>query len=349
MESVVYLPLLVEQRVIGCLSVQSPKQYAYNPDQLEFLRVLAGYTAIALSNSRAHAELAQSHANLAATHSELSATHSELAATHQHLQETQQQLLLQEKMAGLGTLTAGVAHEINNPTNFAHVAAQILQVEIAEFEQFLASLIEGEENQEILQAFSERFAKLSGNVGTVLNGTGRIKAIVKDLRSFTRLDESERKTVRISECLLSTVNLVRTSWLETVEFITDFSDDPELECRPALLNQVFMNLLVNACQAIDEKYHHQQRGKLWLRLRLGAARDRLEIVFEDDGIGIDPAIHARIMEPFFTTKEVGSGSGLGLSTAFGIVQKHGGTLEFRSVPGKGSCFTVKLPLGGAGS
>jgi signal transduction histidine kinase/ligand-binding sensor domain-containing protein len=330
METVVYLPLLVEQRVIGCLSVQSLKQHAYNPDQLEFLRVLANYTAIALSNSTAHAELAQSHTNL--------------AATHLHLQETQQQLLLQEKMAGLGTLTAGVAHEINNPTNFAHVAAQILQMEIAEFEQFLASLIEGDENQEILQAFSERFAKLSSNVGTVLNGTERIKGIVKDLRSFTRLDESERKTVRLSECLLSTVNLVRTSWLEQVEFINDFTADPELECWPALLNQVFMNLLVNGCQAIEEKYQLRQRGKLWLRLRNSPAGDLLEIDFEDNGIGIDPAIHARIMEPFFTTKEVGSGSGLGLSTSFGIVQKHGGTLEFRSVPGQGSCFTVKLPL-----
>ncbi len=338
METVVYLPLLVEQRVIGCFSVQSLKQHAYNPNQLEFLRVLASYTAIALSNSRAHAELAQSH--------------TDLAATHQHLQDTQQQLLLQEKMAGLGTLTAGVAHEINNPTNFAHVAAQILQMEIAEFEQFVASLIEsdghGDGRQEILQAFRERFARLEGNVSTVLNGTERIRGIVKDLRVFSRLDESERKTVRISECLLSTFNLVRTSWLEQVEFITDFTDDPELECWPALLNQVFMNLLVNGCQAIAEKYQHKhqhkQRGKLWLRLRISPAGELLEIDFEDDGSGIDPAIHARIMEPFFTTKEVGSGSGLGLSTAFGIVQKHGGTLEFSSVPGQGSCFTVKLPL-----
>ncbi len=354
MESVVYLPLLVEQQVIGCLSVQSPRQYAYNPDQLEFLRVLASYTAIALSNSGAHAELTKSHASLAATHSELTAAHNELAATHQHLQETQQQLLLQEKMAGLGTLTAGVAHEINNPTHFAHVAAQILQTEIAEFEQFVVGLVEreGDAGQEILQAFRARFARLESNVSTVLYGTERIKSIVKDLRAFSRLDESEQKTVRISECLLSTVNLVRTSWQEQVEFITGFSDDPELECWPALLNQVFMNLLVNGCQAIAEKYQHKhqhkQRGKLSLRLRISPVGDALEIDFEDDGSGIDPAIHARIMEPFFTTKEVGSGSGLGLSTAFGIVKKHGGTLEFSSVPGEGSCFTVKLPLAAGG-
>jgi ligand-binding sensor domain-containing protein/signal transduction histidine kinase len=357
METVVYLPLQVNQKTIGCLSVQSPRQHAYNSDQLEFLRVLASYTAIALANSGAHAELAQSH-------DELAQSHAELAATHLHLQETQQQLVLQEKMAGLGTLTAGVAHEINNPTNFVHVSAQIQQTDIAEFEQFVAGLIEADGPDgasEVLAAFNQRFAKLAGNVRTMLNGTERIIGIVKDLRSFTRLDESARKTVRLSECLLSTVNLVRTSWLEKVEFITEFTDDPELECWPALLNQVFMNLLLNGCQAIEAKQAHdalqaglqdappyneqnRQRGKLWLRLHLNPARDALMIVFEDSGTGIDAAIQGRIMEPFFTTKEVGGGAGLGLSTAFGIVQKHGGSMEFTSTPGEGSCFTVTLPL-----
>ncbi len=336
-ETVVYLPLQVEQKVIGCLSVQSQRPAAYSHDQLEFLRVLASYTAIALSNSVAHADLAKSH-------DELAQSHDDLAATHLHLQETQQQLLLQEKMAGLGTLTAGVAHEINNPTNFTHVAAQIQQGDIAEFEQFVAGLIEDDTDNEVLLAFQRRFAKLSGNVSTMLVGTERIKAIVKDLHSFTRHGEAERKSVHLSECVRSTVNLVRTSWLEKVEFMTEFTDDPELECWPALLNQVFMNLLVNACQAIDEKYAGQERGKVWLRLRLGADQECLELVVEDNGCGIDPAIQVRIMEPFFTTKEVGSGSGLGLSTAFGIVQKHGGSLEFTSTVGVGSCFVVRLPL-----
>jgi signal transduction histidine kinase len=292
----------------------------------------------------------------------LTATVQTLGTTLTKLQETQQQMLLQEKMAGLGTLTAGVAHQINNPTNFVHVSAQIQQIDIAEFEQFVAELIEADGADgapEVLAAFRQRFAKLSKNVSTMLSGTERIIGIVKDLRSFTRQGESARKFVRLSECLLSTVNLVRTIWLEKVEFITEFTDDPELECWPALLNQVFMNLLLNGCQAIEEKHARAaledgqqdeepsgQRGKLWLRLHLNPARDALMIVFEDNGTGIDAAIQARIMEPFFTTKEVGSGSGLGLSTAFGIVQKHGGSLEFTSTPGEGSCFTVTLPLPG---
>ena len=309
-------------------------------------------------------ELVEANHELHESNEALNESHAELAAAHFQLQETQQQFILQEKMAGLGTLTAGIAHEINNPTNFIHVSAQLLRMEIAEFEKFVAGLIEGDEEQEVLQAFNQRFAKLSGNVDTMLNGTERIIAIVKDLRSFSRLDESARKTVRVSECLLCTLHLVRTAWLEKVDFITEFTDDPELECWPALLNQVFINLLLNGCQAIsqaisqaikakqspdglpDDQQNHQ-RGKLWLRLHLNPSRDALQIVFEDNGIGIEYAIQSRIMEPFFTTKEVGSGTGTGLSTAFGIVQKHGGKLEFTSNPGAGSCFTVTLPLAGS--
>ncbi len=293
--------------------------------------------------------LNQAIAALNQSNEALNQSHTKLATAHHQLQETQQQLMLQEKMAGLGTLTAGIAHGINNPTNFIHVSAQIQQADIAEFEQFVAGLIEDDDEQAVLQAFKQRFAKLSGNVGTMLNGTERIIAIVKDLRSFSRLDESARKTVRLSECLLATVNLVRMVWQEKVDFITEFRDDPELECWPALLNQVFINLLLNGCQAIAEKQAcsaaeqpNQQRGKLWLRLRLNPGKDSLRIEFEDSGCGIEHAIQPRIMEPFFTTKAVGTGTGL--STAFGIVQKHGGRLEFSSSPGSGSCFTVTLPL-----
>lgn len=325
METVVYLPLTIEQHVIGCLSVQSLRYNAYDQSQLEFLRVLASYTAIALSNSTAHGNLAQAH---------------------KYLQETQQQMVLQEKMAGLGTLTAGVAHEINNPTNFVHVAAQNQRTDIAEFQQFVAGLIDEDEAGEVMAAFDERFKKLTDNVATMLNGTERIKRIVKDLRSFTRLDEAEKKSVRLSECVNSTLNLVSTVWLEKVEFIPELTDDPEIECWPALLNQALMNLLINGCQAIAQKQAQTQsasRGKLWVRMKLAAENDSIAIIFEDNGVGMDEATQKRILEPFYTTREVGSGTGLGLSIAFGIVQKHGGTLTFVSSVGVGSCFTVSLP------
>ena len=277
---------------------------------------------------------------------ELTATVNTLATTLAKLQETQQQMLLQEKMAGLGTLTAGVAHEINNPANFAHVAAQNQRLEIVEFEQFVSNLIDADSAAEIMPAFAVRFAKLTCNVTTILNGTERIKGIVKDLRVFTRLDDTEKQSTHLSTCLISTLNLVRTSWLENVEFITEFADDPEIECWPALLNQVFMNLLVNGAQAIETKRQQnqqQERGKLWVRMH--SENGKLFIEFEDNGVGMDSKVQARMMEPFFTTKEVGSGTGLGLAIVFGIVQKHGGCLTCSSTPGVGSCFTLALPLG----
>ena len=325
METVVYLPLVVEQRVIGCLSVQSVQCNAYDKNQLDFLRVLSSYTAIALSNS---------------------ISHDSLARAHKHLQETQQQMVLQEKMAGLGTLTAGVAHEINNPINFVHVAAQIQRTEIAEFQKFVAGLIDDDESSAVILAFNERFKKMEDNVAIMLNGTERVKNIVKDMRSFTRLAEAEMKSVRLSECVNSTLNLVRTVWLEKVEFITELTDDPEIECWPALLNQVFMNLLINGCQAIAQKQQANQTlipGKLCIRLKLNPENDTIDVIFEDNGVGIDEETQKRILEPFYTTKEVGDGVGLGLSIAFGIIQKHGGKLTFTSSAGVGSCFTVSLP------
>ena len=343
--SALFAPLLLADKVLGVMTIQSTRQNAYTWGAREQMisRTLCAYTAIALSNAEAHGKLAEAHANLAQAHDNL-------AQAHRQLLETQQQMILQGKMAGLGSLTAGVAHEINNPTNFVHVAAQNQRVDIAEFEQYVAKLIDADDAPEIVQGFAGRFAKLSGNVNTMLNGTGRIKGIVKDLRAFTRLDEADKKAVRMSECLTSTLNLVRTSWSEKVEFITEFDDDPAIECWPALLNQVFMNLLVNACQSIEEKFQHAtnrpdlpgEHGKLWLRLFLQDGL--LVIVFEDNGIGMSQQTQARIMEPFYTTKATGTGTGLGLSIAFGIVQKHGGNLSFTSMPGVGACFTIQLPL-----
>lgn len=316
-------PLCLDDQVLGMMVIQSCKNKIYGAREQLIFRTLCAYTAIALSNAEAHEKLAKAHTML---------------------KETQQHLIFQGKMAGLGTLTAGVAHEINNPTNFVHVAAQNQQIDIAEFQQFVTRLIENDESGEILQAFNDRFGKLSENIHTILNGTGRIIGIVKDLRSFTRLDEAETKSVQLAQCILSTINLVRTSWLEKVEFVTDFIDSPEIECWPALLNQVFMNLLVNACQAIMTRQlgGNPAHGRITVRMQI--IGNQIEISFTDNGSGMPPAVLARIMEPFFTTKTVGEGTGLGLSIAYGIVKKHGGDLLVSSVQGEGSCFTLVLPI-----
>ncbi len=319
-----FTPLCLAERVLGLMTVQSYRQHAYGPRDQMVLRTLSAYAAIAMSNAQ---------------------THSKLTSAHRQLQETQQQMVLQGKMAGLGTLTAGVAHEINNPTNFVHVAAQNQSVDVDDFELYVDNLLEADDAAEVALGFKQRFTKLRANLNTVLTGTERIKGIVKDLRSFTRLDQAEKKSVRLSECLHSTLNLVRASWLEKVEFQCEIIDDPWYECWPALLNQVLMNLLVNGCQAIEERRQREpsfEHGKLCLSLRQQA--DALILECTDNGIGIASSEWNKVMQPFYSTRAAGSGTGLGLSIALGIIEKHGGCLRFTSQYGQGSSFALRLPL-----
>ncbi len=294
------------------------------------------------------AEAVAAHNEAVAAQLEAVSAQNELALARQ-LEQAREQMLQQEKMAALGTLTAGVAHEINNPTNFTHVAAQIQREELDEFEQFLLDMLADEPDPDLIAAFKKRFTSLNSNITTMLNGTERIQTIVKDLRAFSRREHEQKRTLPLSACLISTLNLVRINWSRQVEFITDFADDPPYECWPTLLGQVFMNLMVNGCHAIADKRRQQgecsARGHLWLRLRQCQRDGQKWLVaeIEDDGCGIEPAVRERILEPFFTTKDIDTGTGLGLSIAHGIIQKHNGTLEITSTPGQGSCFAVYLP------
>ncbi len=339
-KSVLCAPILHQRKLAGLLYLENKLlEGVFTADRLELLKILSAQAAIAIENARVYE-------NLEATVAQRTAS---LEATLHDLRAAQANLIQSEKMAGLGTLTAGVAHEINNPTNFTHVAAQIQRGYLTEFEQFLNDLMHENPDPQIVAEFARRFAALQDNVAIMLNGTERIIHIVKDLRSFTRLDEAEKKAVPLSECLDATLNLVRATWVEQVEFCTDYADDPLYDCWPALINQVIMNLLVNACQAIAARQKQSgssDKGQLCLRLRRRC--DELLVEVEDDGIGIEAEILPRILEPFFTTKDVGSGTGLGLSISYGIIQKHHGKLEISSTPGQGSCFTIVLPYPVAG-
>lgn len=261
------------------------------------------------------------------------------------LELTQQKLVLNEKMAAIGTLTAGLAHEINNPVNFAHGGAQLLSDELEEFRQFLLALAGSDADAKVLQALNTRFDHLVGRTALIKEGTTRIHELVRDLRTFSRLDQADKKAVPIAENILSTVKLVQTQYAEDTDIVCDLVVNPTLECWPARLNQVFMNLIVNACQANREKRAGQKdapRGKLRIQTRL--AGQALVIDFADSGNGIPPGVAERMFEPFYTTKPEGEGTGLGLSIAFAIVQKHGGSLSARSVAGQGAVLTVMLPL-----
>lgn len=298
---------------------------------------------------------ALNHANsgLAESGSHLQQSNAQLQATLKTLRDTQVQLVQQAKIASLGTLTAGVAHEINNPANFAFVGAYNLERQLAEFRQFLLALAGPDAPPEMLARINAHFELLGASLGSITEGTGRIRDLVKDLRTFSRLDEAEWKAVPIGDSLQATVNLVRTQYAQLVEIRCELHANPELECWPAQLNQVFMHLIVNACQAIQSRFSEPvseqpvsaqgaQHGLLVIRSF--EAGDSLQLEFEDNGVGISASCIEHIFDPFFTTRTVGEGMGMGLSISFGIVQKHGGSISVRSKEGEGSCFCISLPL-----
>lgn len=269
----------------------------------------------------------------------------ELELKNEEILATQHQLVQSEKMASLGTLTAGVAHEINNPTNFVHVSAQNLEVDLARFQQFIFDLAGEQADDEILQSFREQFNPLYEHLETIKDGTQRIKIIVQDLRAFTQLDIIDKKAVDISDCLRSTINLVQTKYLEVAEFITDFEPAPQLSCYAAQLNQVFMNLFVNACDAIKDKQQSADKktvGKIIVTCK--GIPGAIEVTVEDNGCGMSDTTKTKLFEPFYTTKTVGEGTGLGLSISYGIVKKHNGELTVESTLGAGSKFSLILPI-----
>ena len=269
----------------------------------------------------------------------------QVAASVHGLQLAQQQLVLHEKMASLGTLSAGIAHEINNPSNFAHAGAQVLATELERFRAFLLALAGDDADAAVLGSLNERVDALVRQSGTILEGTSRIRDLVRDLGTFARPDEGALTTTPIGPNLLATVHLVRTLYAGVAHISCALPADPPLACWPAQLNQVFMNLIVNACHAIEDQQRRSgdlSPGRLAIGSRIDGAW--LCIDFDDSGCGIDPALIDHIYEPFFTTKAAGEGTGLGLSISFGIVERHGGSLTVRSTPGQGSCFTVRLPL-----
>jgi signal transduction histidine kinase/ligand-binding sensor domain-containing protein len=292
-------------------------------------------------------QLQQHKQQLETANQELSSANADLAQSMTRLQQAQLQLVRQEKLASLGTLTAGIAHEINNPSNFAHVGAYVLGNDLAELRDFLWQLAGDDVEPDVLRALQTRFDKLTQSLASVSEGTTRIRDLVRDLRTFSRLDESDWKAVHVADSLQATINLVRTQYANLVEFRCALDANPEIECSPAQLNQVFMNLIVNACQAIaarEPEIQAKAPGLLCIASRI--EQDCLLLEFEDNGGGIPADIIERIFDPFFTTKTVGDGMGMGLAISHGIIEKHRGSIMVSSVEAVGSCFRIRLPLAG---
>ena len=241
--------------------------------------------------------------------------------------ELMSQLIQSEKMAALGLLVAGVAHEINTPMGAIHSNNDIMTRAVGKVRKLLE------------RAPDNEVRRLLDILGEVCRNneiaTERIMNIVRNLKNFARLDEAERKKVNIHEGIESTLSLLRHQLKSRIRIVKCFGDIPEVECYPNELNQVFMNILVNAAQAI--KHRGEITVKTW---REG---DRVKIAISDTGVGIPPENLSKVFDPGFTTKGVGLGTGLGLSICYKIVQEHRGTIEAESSK-QGTTFTISIPF-----
>jgi len=269
----------------------------------------------------------------------------ELEEAYKELKQTQSQILQQEKMASIGQLAAGVAHEINNPMGFisSNLTTLSKYVErLGEYLEIQGKVIRGEVGPEELKEAEKRLKigyikeDMVDLIKESLEGAERVKKIVRDLKSFSRVDEAEEKMADINECIESTLNIVWNELKYKARVVKEYGDIPMTRCYPQQLNQVFMNLLVNAGHAIEKE------GEIRIRTSNGGGKIKVEI--SDTGCGIPEEIRGRIFEPFFTTKEVGKGTGLGLSITYDIIKKHGGEIEVESEVGKGTTFTITLPV-----
>jgi len=259
-------------------------------------------------------------------------------------EEAQKTIIIQEKMSSLGTLTAGVAHEINNPVNFTSAAIFMMKEEIVIIKAYLKDLAGGDKaDEQVLQSFEDKFAKLIDLTNTATEGSNRIKTIVQDLRLFSRLDDEQQEKITLAGILKSTKHLVKTQYNE-IEITIDVVADPLFNGFPAKLSQVFMNIIVNACQAIETRKESNEHLMGNINISLFEKNNYVYIEFKDNGCGMDEETLQKIFDPFFTTKDVGSGTGLGMAISFGIIEEQGGLIEITSVVNEGSSLTIKLPI-----
>ena len=256
----------------------------------------------------------------------------ELERTLKMLQETQTQLVHSEKMAALGLLVAGIAHEVNNPVSFAKGSLSNLRRYLG---QVRDALERQPETRHVLLQFNKLLQDIEQSLNIVKAGLDRTEGIVTDLKTFARKDEQHTKRVDVQDGLEATIKLIQHEMAERITLHRDYGIREAVEIIPGQINQVFMNLLQNAIHAIPGK------GDIWIRSWEDA--DRVYIAVRDNGAGIKKDHLGRIFEPFFTTKAVGQGTGLGLSVSYRIIENHGGKIEVSSEEGKGAEFVVTLP------
>jgi signal transduction histidine kinase len=312
------VPLRLEDRLEGLLALGPKRSGApWGARDLTLLRTLGNQAAIALRNAASYAELRELTATL----------EDRVAARTADLARTQAQLAQADKLASLGRLVAGIAHEINNPVAFVSASVDLIH----DAAVHVRSSIDGRGDPALVATLTQ----LLENAAICRDGAARAARIVRDLQAFARPRPNRREPVDVHAALERTLQLLRGEYKERITIVREFGNVPLALTDPGELDQVLMNLLANAVQAID--------GTGDIRLRTWAADGTFVLVVRDSGRGIPLALQERIFEPFFTTR-TGRGSGLGLAIANSLVTRQGGTIRVSSTPGAGASFTVRLPL-----
>lgn len=338
-ESQIGIPLLIEDNLIGVFSVESAERKMFSDRDELLVSIVANQAASAIHNARLYRAEADRRAELAELNRTLEdrvrARTAELECANRELRDTQAQLVQSGKMASLGMLVAGVAHEINTPIGSIAANADVVR----RAAEIVKERIESDDVPADLAADSRlqrAITTLQQASETERVACQRISSIVRSLRNFARLDESEEKSVDLHEGIESTLSLLAHELEPRVEIVKRYGDLPSVHCFPGQLNQVFMNLLNNASCAMNGEG----------RITITTERDGDQVIlrFADSGAGIAKENLDKIFDPGFTTKGVGVGTGLGLAICYRIIQNHHGTIEVKSEVGRGTEFALRLPI-----
>jgi two-component system NtrC family sensor kinase len=319
------IPLRVESSLEGVLALGPKRSGApYGARDLGLLRTLGNQAAIALRNAASYAAVRDLTATLEQRVADRTA---DLQRTHTRLLETQQHLARADKLASLGRLVAGIAHEINNPVAFVSSSVDLIH----DGARRIRARVDGTGDRTVVETLDQ----LLENAAICRDGAERAARIVRDLTAFSRAQPNKREPTDLHASVDRTLQLLRGEYRDRIEIVRDLGAVPQPLCNAGEIDQVVMNLLTNAVQAID--------GPGEIRVRTWAENGSVFLQVRDSGRGIPAALQERIFEPFFTTRD-GKGTGLGLAIAHSLVARHGGELSVVSAPGRGASFTIRLPL-----